>query len=504
MTGEFSIEESKAKRVYTKSDIVISIISFILGYLFIKWIFTTSLGLGACAFTIILIGVSIFYLFAKKVKITLPSMIFISITAIFSSVFVLSANHFIKGLVMIYVIFSSVYWFYYTCNKHDESIINDMFIFYFIKSILIMPFSCCFYIYDAFSRMFKINKPKKNLLYIILGILCTIIPSLIIINLLMDADMMFNNIIQNIGRIKFFNLGDFRIELLYLIISLPVAMYIFGILYSNTENMYPEILSRDANNNIINKLKFTPELIVYTAVTPICLIYVLFFFSQSAYFMSAFSNIIPAGYSYAEYARQGFFELCSVVIINACIIIFIAVITKSKRPNILKTYIITISIFTLMLIATALSKMIMYINNYGLTLKRVYSSWFMILLACIFILLIVKQFAKKMNFFLIAFIIFIILFSVLIFCDIDAVIAQYNIENYLNGNLEELDFDMLLYELSDSAVEYIISLTDNEPQYKDLLKIKYSSILNGEYSMKFENFNFASCKAYRLLNSMVK
>ena len=487
------IETPTVKRTYTKSDIIVSVVSFILGYLFIKWILFTQLGLSAFVFTILLIAVSICYLNAKKIRITLNSIIFISITVIFSSVFILSANTDIKALVMLYVILSTVYWFYYTCNKHNENIVNEMFVFYFIKSVFVMPFSCFFNIYESFFNMFKKRKPSKKVGYIILGILCAIIPTMIITGLLVNADDAFAKLILNITRIKLFDFGDFSLDIFQFFIGIPVAMYIFGTLYSNSQRMNKQALSREINENIIQKLKFTPELIVYTAVTPICLIYVLFFISQSAYFLSAFSSIIPTGFTYAEYARRGFFELCNVSIINSVIIAVITMVTKqspSKKINVLKIYIVTIAVLTLMLIATALSKMVMYINAYGLTLLRIYTSWFMILLACIFVVVIIKQFVnpKNMNFFMIVFVIFVILFAALIFCDVDAIIAQYNIENYLNGNLESLDYDMLIYELSDSAVEYIVPVM-YESQYESILFVRYKSITD------WKNFNFATYNA---------
>jgi len=495
---ENTFENPVVKRTYTKSDIFISIISFILGYLFIKWILFSTLSLSAFVFTILLIGTAIWYLAAKKIRLTLNSIIFISITLIFSSVFVISANTDIKAFVMLYVILSSVYWFYYTCNKHDENILNDMFVFYFIKSVFIMPLSCCFFIYESFFKVFTRKKPSKKAGYVVLGILCAIIPSMIILFLLMNADDAFAGLITNITNIKIFDFGDIGIDIFYFLIGIPIAMYVFGTLYSNSQRIHKNILSREVNEKIIHKLKFTPELIVYTAVTPICLIYVLFFVSQSAYFMSAFSSVIPTDFTYAEYARRGFFELCMVSVINSCIIAAVTTITKqspSKKINILKIYIVTIAVFTLMLIATALSKMVMYINAYGLTLLRVYTSWFMILLACIFIVVIIRQFVnpKKMNFFMIVFVIFAVLFAALIFCDIDAIIAQYNIENHLNGNLESLDYEMLIYELSDSAVEYIVPVVYQYPGYEKLLLERYDKITD------WKDYNFARYNALRAL-----
>ena len=42
-------------------------------------------------------------------------------------------------------------------------------------------------------------------------------------------------------------------------------------------------------------------LILYTAVVPICLIYIIFFALQADYFMNAFIGYLPDGISYSEY-----------------------------------------------------------------------------------------------------------------------------------------------------------------------------------------------------------
>ena len=115
----------------------------------------------------------------------------------------------------------------------------------------------------------------------------------------------------------------------------------------------------------------------------------MFFISQAGYFLSAFTNSLPEGFTYADYARRGFFELFAIALINLGVTCFMSLFSKKagrEKPFALKFYSVMISVFTLILIATAMSKMIMYINRYGLTALRFYTSWFMVLLAMIFVL----------------------------------------------------------------------------------------------------------------------
>ena len=128
--------------------------------------------------------------------------------------------------------------------------------------------------------------------------------------------------------------------------------------------------------------------------------------------------------TYAEYARRGFFELCTVAGINLAVITVAHFIikqeagksdgkdqeTKQKAPKTLRAEFAVLCLFTMMLIATAVSKMAMYISYYGLTQLRVYTAWFMLLLFIVFIVVGLRQF-KNFNGARIIIISFVIFFS---------------------------------------------------------------------------------------------
>ena len=114
---------------------------------------------------------------------------------------------------------------------------------------------------------------------------------------------------------------------------------------------------------------------------------------QAKYLFGAFWGALPQGFSYAEYARQGFFELCRVATVN--IVILLAANMLSRRQidenRLLRACNTAVSVLTLLLLATAASKMGLYIFAYGLTVKRVLVSVFLVWLAVVFIFVIVRQ-----------------------------------------------------------------------------------------------------------------
>ena len=100
---------------------------------------------------------------------------------------------------------------------------------------------------------------------------------------------------------------------------------------------------------------------------------------------------IPENTTYAEFARSGFFELCTVACINGAIIYGANAVSETggtgRKMAVLAVILAAVTLF---LIATAGAKMIIYITAYGFTPKRFYTLWFMVLLAIIFTLSLVK------------------------------------------------------------------------------------------------------------------
>lgn len=61
------------------------------------------------------------------------------------------------------------------------------------------------------------------------------------------------------------------------------------------------------------------------------LIYVLFIGLQVTYLFSAFTGNIPQDFTYAEYARRGFFELCYISLCNLGILWSAGAFSKTER-----------------------------------------------------------------------------------------------------------------------------------------------------------------------------
>jgi hypothetical protein len=240
---------------------------------------------------------------------------------------------------------------------------------------------------------------------------------------------------------------------------MPVAFYLYGLIYGDIKGRYNDRITVESVDKAAKIIKIAPKITIYSALASFNIIYLVFFLVQAVYLFSAFNGNLPQAFTYAEYARRGFFELCAVAGINLAVLVVSHLIIKreaGEEPKALLIGTLIISLFTILLITTALSKMIMYINTYGLTQLRVYTGWFMLLLLFIFTVVSIRQFSK-FNMAKTVIVGFVLMFMVLSYGNVDGLIAKYNISRYASGTLPTIDIDMI-DNLSDAAVPYIYNL----------------------------------------------
>ena len=244
---------------------------------------------------------------------------------------------------------------------------------------IILPFCS---LGKLFIAMFtgKARTSGKTIGKIFLGLAVTIIPT-IIVALLLSYDSNFINLLD---KILDFDIATVFSHIFSFGFAIPIGMFLFGLYNSASENKCKETINAISCKKAYQATKFVPAVTVIAAVIPLVFLYVVFFISQWDYYISGFVGYLPEEFSYAEYAREGFFQLCTVAVINLVIILSIVVFMRRNidRPSVtLKIVSITFSLCTLILISTAIAKMIMYINNYGMTELRITTSAFMVFLA---------------------------------------------------------------------------------------------------------------------------
>lgn len=442
------------KREFTVTDAVISIVCFGLGWMFTHFACEYIGGLwGGIVWLLFGIAGAVFVKL-KKISVTRLQILVFAVAIIFCLTPLFCANIFINFLASA---FTFLLYFYLCISLSGAELFGEHFVYDLLKSVFAQPFSCYGDGPKAASVLLKNKKAGKNVGLAILGLIIALPLTVIVLMLLSFSDEGFNSLVNDV----FYSLPDF--EMIYIVefgFAFVVWMYLFGALSSAAEPVTPQYFSSA-------KLRIIPSALGYTAVTPICFFYIVYIAMQFRYFTAAFTGVLPEGVTYSSYARRGFFELCMVAIINLAVIVVLQCFMNrgenDRKTAPLKVYTTMISVFTLFLIASAISKMVLYINEMGMTPLRIYTSWFMILLAIIFVLIIISQFVN-IKFWKIAFVSFVVMAGILCFGNIDGMIADYNITAYETGKLDSIDFGVL-EDLGTPAIKHLERLLDS-PDYQ--------------------------------------
>ncbi len=327
------------------------------------------------------------------------------------------------------------------------------------KAVFAMPLSE----YGAAPEAILSSKKKgvgRAIGSVLVGLAIAVVPTFVVLILLILSDSSFERMLDNI----FTGLPDINAGTLIFSVPLGILLgfYVFGHLWACGTHALGGGVKAETADRFKTSLRFAPVPMVCAAVFPLLCLYLLFFLSQVPYFVGGFSGTLPEGLTYADYARRGFFELCTVAVINAAVLLGITLSTRRKEDRLplpARITAVLLAFFTLTLLASAAAKMLLYIYSYGLSRKRIYVLWLMGLLAVIFLLGLLHQFLPRMRTAALIFAAVVLFVGIFLFADFDRIIANYNVDAYLDGRLETVDVDMI-GRLSAGSVPALLRLYD--------------------------------------------
>lgn len=452
---------AKKPRAFEGYEVAFAWVTLLLGYLFCRVWPAEDHPFGALLFTLVLYGCGAVFLIRRKAAISGGPMLIALSSILLSLSFFFSSNAVIHICTFLWIIVAYIYWIYCACGNAiaplGDVTFNDV-----LKAVFVMPFeSLGAFFRAAFGGVSENGKKVgKSVLWIAVGLLLAVIPTKIVFSLL-SYDEKFNSLVD---RLLAFDLSEVWSHLGSLVLAVPIAVIGFAYLISSSDNVLRDRITADGCRRSAAAVRILPQLLVYFAILPMLAVYVLFFISQADYYLAALGGSLPEGVvSRSQYAREGFFELCTVSGINAAALLGMSLFTKRSgngTPGVWqRVFAAVISVFTLVLIATAAAKMILYIGLLGLTPKRVYTMWFMALLALAFLYALIRQIVPKFNFAAAFVVTFVLLFACISVFNVDGWIAKYNADRYIDGTLEEYDVDAMA-DLGDSALPQMIRVAD--------------------------------------------
>lgn len=202
------------------------------------------------------------------------------------------------------------------------------------------------------------NKEKNDkVINIIFGTIIGVFISGLILVLLTSADAYFDkflsSIVTNIN--VNFNLWYVIKGIIYFVI-----LFVIGInLFKNKE-----IALKESKMSRVNKTVVTTMLFIVNFV------FVLFLTSEISKLCGNFLKV-PKGYIYSSYAREGFFQLLFVTLINFGIILYLIYKTNLvKEDKKVKYLVLSLISFSIFLIFNSYYRMFLYIGRFGFTNLR--------------------------------------------------------------------------------------------------------------------------------------
>ena len=230
------------------------------------------------------------------------------------------------------------------------------------------------------NALFKENSKNKQLLHVFLGLIIGIPICIVILILLSTGDYYFGYFIENIldNILNTLNISFIWKNLVVISLSFIFSFSIFiNYMLNRSENKYK------------NKLFNISSATISTILILVNMVFMIFLVSEISKLTTNFLHV-PIKYTYAEYAREGFFQLLFITGINFIITIFTIYKTNLKENKLIKTLLLILISFSILLIFNSYYRMILYISAYTFTILRLQVILFLLLEFILFILLIKK------------------------------------------------------------------------------------------------------------------
>ena len=303
------------------------------------------------------------------------------------------------------------------------------------------------------------KKGKRHSIELIIGAFIALPVLVIILSLLSSADVVFSDMVNDMAHtFRELDIYDTIWDALKVIIYM---LLLFSVFYSMRQwqerDALPEIFEK-GDLEVNGSVAFATVLILFNIV------YIAFVAIQIKFL---FGGPGTAGISggYSEYARNGFFQLVFVSMINLSTVL-ITITTGFKRAGkhraVLKGLCILMLMLTCVILASALWRMVLYISVYGLSLLRMLTLWGMLVIAVGLVVAGIKTIRESIKFFPVMLAVVLGTWIVLNYINVGAFIANYNVDAYFDGRVEQLD------------IHYISSLSaDAEPALRRIAESEW-------------------------------
>jgi len=473
----------RVKKTYSVDlvDAIFALVMIAVGYLFWNWIWPHQVtywagemmrqslrypGIAVPVYIGIALACSLVYFRLRRLHITTMAIIgaaLIMVGALPFAIYDTTPLYVLAGLVLVV---SYVVWHAYAAGTAISARLGLMTSSDLLNQSLVIPFGNFGSWFTAIGSLIRGGRKAKQLVFAIIGLVVALPVFAAVLALLMQADAKFYTWMRLLAdSFVHINVWTFIWQF---ILGLLVAAYLFALMYGNARRLRTATVNKGSVRSVAGGARRIAPVALAAPTTVLCVMYGLFFAAMGSYLFSAFSSHLPDQYTYAEYARRGFFELAVVAAINLVVLGFTYLfVERSNGAYPVSARILggMLSGLTLLLVATSVSKMVLYISQLGLTRLRLYTLCFMVVLFVVFILVglwHIRPFRAGAP----VIVVVALSFLVMTWANTDGIIANYNVSRYLDGRQQSIDATYLGQSLSAAAVPPLIELRDQTTDQK--------------------------------------
>ena len=427
-------------------------ISLVFGIFFTASFFRARIGLNALIFTMIMIFLLNYFMRKFKIPVkTATKMYYLAalLTGLSSALTSSGALQFFNTLAAIILLELSLLHQLYDDGRWSfiKQISKMLGILFRGIASLGMPFTDGVHFFKR-SRLVR----NEKIWNVIFGIIIALPILLIITALLSSADLLFGRMTKS-----FFEfLASFDIIAV-------IIMILFGFL-----SCYLIFCGAAAQVGKAERKerKKADASIAGTAMTLICVLYLVFCFLQIAYLFAGGWFSLPEGMTYAQYARKGFFELLFVSIINIVLMLITAEYFEGSR--FLRLLLITMTICTYIMTFSAAYRMLLYIRAYHLTFLRLFVLLCLLIITLLLAGMLVSVYRRGFPLFRYFTGVIVICYLVFSFARPDYWIADYYIKHEERISYEDSWY--LTQQLSLDAAPKILPLLSEKDRFGESIR----------------------------------
>lgn len=282
---------------------------------------------------------------------------------------------------------------------------------------------------------------RGHVLPVVGGILLALLFLAVTMPLLMQADAAFGSLVEvfwDVFSPESVTTWVRRIVHWLVIATLATSLLWAGVFVKAREAAVPPAASAVTPEGAGAAKEGSPTVAI-TALGVIDAVYLVFVVVELGYLFGG-----AAAEEVAEYARTGFFQLVAVTAINLVTLsAVVALCGRRARSRTLVACELVLVGVTAVMLASAAWRMGLYVGEYGLSLLRICVIWAILAIGCCLVLAVARVLREDFPAFRIGIALVLAFWAAFALARPVAVVADYNVDAYLSGRLDEVDVDYL-------------------------------------------------------------